>query len=153
VSLPEFPISFRFDRFTRNKYTFGRLAHDVWWQTEVLGYNVKIQDYMVVKGEKLWVNIELFEDGKMVGRKKTEYDFGSGPAINNLPVIYSSAPHDFGCHFTNTRLIPWKWRKWFDNFYWRGMGFYGANIPRRIWQWAAVTGYSQLVARWKDKSV
>jgi hypothetical protein len=145
--------SFRFDTFWQEGHRFGRLAEDVVWQTEIKGYRRTIcQKVKSKRGVMLWVHAELYENGTLVAHEGTEYDFGSGPAINNLPVIYASLKHDIGCHLTNLRMIAWKWRSWFDAEYRRDLAAYGERLPRRAWHWLGVSAYSQIIARWCDKA-
>lgn len=142
--------SFRFDTFEKEGCRFGRIAEDVEWQTGILGYTVTIAQMIESKkGVMLWVHCDLFPDGRLRAYNSTEYDFGSGPAINNLPVIYSSLKHDMGCHLTNMGLILWKFRAWFDKFYREDLQAYGCP-PIRAWgHWSAVRFNSKFVAYWK----
>lgn len=147
--IPEFPDSFRFDHFVRNGRHFGRIAEMVQWQTEVKGFAVRYNGHVDSDGTTLWVSFELFPDGVMNAYSLTEYDFGSGPAIDDLCVIYSSLPHDIGCHLTNMGLIPWKWRKYFDGLYSKALSFYGCPWWRKAYQWTGVRLNSKFVAYWK----
>lgn len=141
-----FPPSFRFDYFRREGKYFGRLVGTAIWQTEITGHAFRYDGFRTVAGVDLWVSFSLSADGLMAAYDRTEYDFGSGPAINDLCVIYASLPHDIGCHLTDMGAIPWKWRGWFDAFYRKGLAFYGCQWVRKAWQWAVVRSYSKFIA-------
>lgn len=139
--------SFRFDTFEESGETFGRIAEDVTWQTGITGYRCSIaRKIESTRNVMLWVQADLREDGTLIARNSTEYDFGSGPAINNLPVIYASLKHDIGCHLTHLGLIPWKFRAWFDKEYRQDLLDYGASVFRSWYQWTVVRSYSKFVA-------
>ena len=141
--------SFRFDTFCLEGHRFGRIAEDVVWQTEIIGHRCTIiQKIKSKRGVMLWVHAELYENGTLVAHESTEYDFGSGPAINNLPVIYASLKHDIGCHLTDLGLLRWKYRAWFDKTYRKDLDEYGASLPRRWYHWAGVRAYSKTISYW-----
>lgn len=97
------------------------------------------------------VSCALAADGTLNIDVGTEWDFGSGPAVDTPAVVIASLAHDMICHLTNYRLIPWQCRAMGDRMYRVMLEQNGAGLVRRGVHWIGVRGYSELIARWRDK--
>lgn len=151
-----FPDHFPHDNFVKEGRKFGRLTGEVEFSVPVLGYEADLCDLfeskpLLGKPVKLWVHAKLYKTGRLIVRNTSEWDYGSGPAIDTPDVVRASLPHDVLCHLTNARKIPWKFRSVADQVYREALNYYGASLPRRWIQWAGVRLYSECVARWRDK--
>jgi hypothetical protein len=122
----------------------GKLLSDYIFSTPITGYRVRLQ----TKTERA----DLFPDGRLVIYAPTEWDFGSGPAVNTPAMVYASLAHDIFCVMTNLRLLPWSCRGAADKYFWSCLTEAGAATSR-WWRAPGVMLYSQLVARWKDRRV
>lgn len=123
----------------------GILEGEVTYATPIRGYSCRLKRYV----GKCWVDCELFRDGTLVARAGTQWDFGSGPAVNTPPMVRASLAHDMFCHLTNAGLLPWRcrWRAdwYFACLLWR----LGSTVPI-AWRYPGVVLYSQLIAWWRD---
>jgi hypothetical protein len=129
----------------------GRLTDTATYGTGITGYNVEFKDSIVINGRVAFVHCALIPDGTLFVYLDTQWDFGSGPAIDTPAVVIASLPHDMICHLTNARRIPWACRALGDKMYRVMLAQNGVSAARRGWQWLGVRVYSELVARWKDK--
>ena len=129
----------------------ARLTEDVTYGTGIAGHKAYLRDYMVVGGHAAKVECALLEDGNLIVYAGTEWDFGSGPAIDTPSVIIASLAHDMICHLTNKRLIPWSCRAQGDRMYREMLKQNGTCITRQWRHYIGVRLYSELVARWKDR--
>lgn len=129
----------------------GRLTSDATFDTGITGYHVQFNRHVVVDGRVARAICELFEDGVLIVRTGTEYDFGSGPAIDTPSVVIASLAHDMICHLTNARLLPWSCRSLGDTMYRVMLGQNGTGFARRCRHFIGVRLYSELIARWRDR--
>jgi hypothetical protein len=121
----------------------GLLLQDVQYPTPIIGHAAQIDEN--------GMRCQIERGGTLTVYSGFSWDFGSGPAIDTPSVVYASLAHDAFCHLTNRRLIPWTCRAIADRYYRELLKMNGTSLPRRWWQWAAVSIYSQGVARWRDK--
>jgi hypothetical protein len=133
-----------YELFKKNGKTWGRLLAGYSYDTPITGYAVTLNTPTY--------GCRLTPDGRLYIKAVSEWDFGSGPSVQTPPMVYASLAHDMFCHLTNRRLIPFSERKAADLYFWTCLGEAGATVSR-LWRLPAVFGYSQLVARWKDKQV
>lgn len=120
----------------------GRLLDAYSYHTPIKGYEAEIMERTT--------RCRLAADGTLVVFFCTEWDFGSGPAVDTPAMVAASLAHDMFCELTNRRLIPWECRKMSDGYFLHILAACG-NGPWRYARWAGVSLYSQLVARWRDK--
>lgn len=142
----------KYERFKRDGRYWGRLLGTVMLHTGVTGHSAKLD------GDKTPMRGQLFESGQIVIEKGSEWDFGTG-AVNTPSMVRASLPHDFFCHITNLRLVPWSVRRKSDADFRRQLKHYQPDYfilnPLRLnrwWRWSGVSLYSQVVARWRDKN-
>lgn len=129
----------------------GRLEARSTYYTGITGHSAKLDKLvLILKGRRLWLDAELYPDGRLVVEPDTTWDFGSG-AVDTPPVIIASLAHDMLCHMTNMRLLPWRCRWLADRAYRVMLRQNGACLLRAWGQWAFVAGYSQLIASWRDR--
>lgn len=140
------PSSLSFDLIRGGKA--GRLTAPAEFGTGITGHDAAIQ-YRRFAG--YLVACQLTQDGRLYVQADTEWDFGSGPAIDTPAVVIASLAHDMICHLTNARLIPWSCRAQGDAMYRTMLEQNGTGFLRRWWQYAGVRGYSETVARWRDR--
>lgn len=131
----------------------GQLTGDAEFWTGIQGHDVEFDRYVWIKGRRAYVHCRLMRDGRLWVYTDTQWDFGSGPAIDTPAVVIASLAHDMICHLTNARLIPWDCRAAGDLMYRTMLAQNGAGFMRRWWQYVGVRGYSEAVARWRDKHV
>jgi len=131
----------------------GRLREDVTFGTGILGHAAYFRDYVYLRSVKRVAKVEgaLLVTGELIVYAGTEYDFGSGPAVDTPAVVIASLAHDMICHLTNARAIPWACRAMGDRMYREMMRQNGAGFVRRWGHWLGVRGYSELIARWRDR--
>lgn len=127
----------------------GRLTAPAEFLTGITGHDASI-DYRRISGHL--VACSLSPDGRLAVRADTEWDFGSGPAIDTPAVVIASLPHDMLCHMTNLRLLPWSCRADADRMYRVMLAQNGVRFLRRWWQYVGVRAYSEALARWKDRA-
>lgn len=92
---------------------------------------------------------DLYPSGDLVVCSGSVWDFGSG-AIDTPAMVLASLEHDTYCSITNARLLPWSVRMEADKKFFARLGENGATLSR-WWRTPIVMGYSQLVARWRDR--
>lgn len=131
--------------------TWGRLLCDVLAGTGITGYSA----VLTRQGR----SAELDPSGLLVVRAGFEWDFGTGPVLQTPAMVRASLIHDVLCDMTNQRLVPWAVRAQADALFREHLREYSPGRhwlnPLRYhywWRWAAVSAYSQLIARWKDKA-
>lgn len=129
----------------------GELTADVEYWTGITGHRLDFARVVATKYGPAWVDCSLFDDGRLAVRTGTQWDFGSGPAVDTPAVVIASLAHDMICHLTNYRLIPWQCRAMGDRMYRVMLEQNGAGLVRRGVHWIGVRGYSELIARWRDK--
>jgi hypothetical protein len=135
---------FRYELIRNGKA--GRLLHGADYMTPITGHKAVIQDFV----DGFWVSARLCHDGRLVCKAGTEWDFGT-MAADTPPMVRASLAHDMLCHMTNMRLIPWECRHQADKYLNAVLKQFGASYSR-FWRVPGVVLYSQLLARWKDKS-
>jgi hypothetical protein len=127
---------------------WGRLNRPVVIDTGIAGHDVLVDEPTL--------NFHLMSDGTLWVGMGTEWNFGSGPAVNTPEMVRASLPHDVFCVLTDRGLVPWSVRGEADRLF-RDMiktlsparKWYN---PMRYWyqaRYAAVYTYSNGVARWK----
>jgi len=129
----------------------GKLTDTATFGTGITGHAAELKTSLVIDGRIAFVNCALLTDGTLFVYADTQWDFGSGPAIDTPAVVIASLAHDMICHLTNARAIPWGCRALGDKMYRVMLGQNGTGAIRRGWQWLGVRGYSTMVARWQDK--
>jgi hypothetical protein len=137
-----------YELIRNNKW--GRLMSPVETDTRIAGYSAKIDEGAVFA--------TLEPNGLLFIGTGTEWDFGSGPAVNTPEMVRASLVHDMMCHFTDRGLIPWSCRHKADKLFLSHLDKYGRKrawySPLRYWKYVRFTGvvcYSQLIARWRAK--
>jgi hypothetical protein len=122
--------------------TWGKLLSDYTYITPIVGYSVRYhtKDFYV----------HLTPDGKLFIAKGSFWDFGTGPVIQDLAMVYASLPHDMFSHLTNAGKLPWAERYQADKYFYHCLSIAGSTMSR-FWRFPGVFLYSQLIARWKDK--
>lgn len=133
-------ITPRYELIKNGKW--GRLLEDYAYYTPIKGYfaDMRLENF----------HCSLREDGFLVIYSDSEWDFGSGPAVDTPAMVIASLAHDAGCHMTNHRVLPWECRARFDAYFRELLKTNGNGLWRYV-RWAGVVTYSQLVARWKDQ--
>jgi hypothetical protein len=117
----------------------GRLTASMVFHTPITGYTA-------LDGHAF-----LTPDGVLSADIGYEWDFASGPAIDTPAMVRASIAHDIFCSMTNKRLIPWECRAKSDRYFADLLKHYKVGKVRRLYSWMAVSAYSQLIAKWKDK--
>jgi len=132
------------------KNRWGRLLEPVELYTDIKGHTAELRT--------IDAQADLHDDGRLYIYAGTEWDFGSGPAVNTPEMVRASLVHDIFCHMTNYRLVPWEVRWQGDRLFRQHIKKYAPKRrwfnPMRYWhvpRWVAVASYSQGIARWKDK--
>lgn len=127
---------------------WGRLKSPVFVDTGIAGHDVLVDEptlrYHLMDSGLLWIG----ED--------TEWNFGSGPAVDTPEMIRASLPHDIFCAMTDLGLVPWSVRAKADKLFKEHIKEYSPVRkwfnPARYWhhaRYAGVVAYSQGIARWK----
>lgn len=125
------------------KGKMGRLLAQYRFYSPITGHQARIE------GSTMACSIDA--TGLLIVEPGFEWDFGSGPAIDTPAVVIASLAHDALCLLTNRRLLPWNCRAQADAYYRQLLHVNGTGFARRWWQYAGVRGYSEMVARWRDK--
>jgi hypothetical protein len=130
------------------KNKWGRLNQDVFIETGITGHEASIMNSGIY--------CHLQPDGMMWIGTGTEWDFGSGPAINTPAMVRASLVHDMFCHLTDRGLVPWNVRSKADKLFRQHLIDYNPKRrwfnPLRYWhnaRYAGVVMYSQCLARFK----
>ena len=122
----------------------GMLLETVCFGTEIRGHAGEIEHCC------------LMSDGRLYVRSGFVWDFGSG-AIDTPAMVRASLAHDALCILTNARAVPWKVRKQGDRLFRVLLKKHSPpgilSFASRWWRWAAVSIYSQGIARWKDRQL
>lgn len=142
----------RYELFKRGRRHWGRLQEDAVIHTGITGHEAELD------GTLTPMRASLHPDGILIIYAGSEWDFGSGPAVNTPGMLRASLVHDAFCHFTNLRLVPWSVRAEGDRLFRTMIKHYQPDYhplhPMRLnrwWRWGSVSLYSQLVGRWKDR--
>ena len=122
--------------------TKGLLLSDITYKTAIIGRRVSFDSDAM--------RCDLHIDGSLVVYSGSEWDFGTF-AIDTPSMVYASLEHDAICIMTNARMLPWSCRAIGDKGLWNTLSKQGATVSR-WWRVPAVMVYSQVVARWKDKT-
>lgn len=115
------------------------LEETIVFQEFVTGYDADIQ------------SVSLDTDGTLTLYPGFTWDFGSGPAFNNTPMIYASLFHDGISRITISGQVPWKVRKEGDKYFRMLLGKAGASPLRQFVTYSGVRFYSIFIARWWDR--
>ena len=118
------------------------LLSDIVYKTAIIGRRVSF-----ARGG---LRCDLYIDGRLVVYAGSTWDFGTF-ALDDPAMVYASLEHDAICAMVNARVLPWYCRAIGDKGMWGTLTSQGATLSR-WWRVPAVMIYSQLVARWKDKS-
>jgi hypothetical protein len=127
---------------------WGRLKSPVVIDTGITGFDVFIDEPTL--------RFHLMRDGLLWVDAETEWNFGSGPAVNTPEMVRASLPHDLFCIMTDRGLLPWSVRAQADKLF---RTHVKELSPKRPWynpfrywyniRYAGVWVYSNGVARWK----
>lgn len=135
--------------------TWGQLRDDCAIMTGITGFDVGLKQ---LTHDGMWVEFRLFSNGLMLILKGTQWDYGSGPAVNTPEMIRASLPHDMFCHLTNLGLVPWSVRKQADLLFRDHIKEFTPPLkwwnPMRYnytWRYAGVRVYSKTVAYHRRK--
>lgn len=127
---------------------WGRVKFPVATNTVITGYDVFIEEPTLYT--------HLTENGLLWVGTGTEWDFGSGPAVNTPEMVRASLVHDMFCIMTDRGLVPWSVRSKADKLFRDQIKEFSPvrkwYNPMRYWylaRYVAVVVYSQGIARWK----
>ena len=120
----------------------GLLLSDITYKTAIIGRRVSF--------DRDSLRCDLFMDGRLVVYADSEWDFGTF-AVDTPAMVYASLEHDAICSMVNARVLPWSCRAIGDKGLWTTLTSQGGTLSR-WWRVPAVMVYSQLVARWWDKT-
>jgi len=138
--------SINYTLIRNNKW--GRLRSPAVIDTGITGFTVTLDE------PNLYA--KLTPDGLLWVGAGTEWDFGSGPAVNTPEMVRASLPHDIFCIMTDRGLLPWSVRAKADKLL---HDMVRDLAPKRKWhnplrywykvRWVGVVCYSQGIARWR----
>lgn len=120
----------------------GRLDADQVFTNSIRGYRADFDNGAL--------HCNLMPSGDLIVYAGSIWDFGTF-AVDTPAMVVASLEHDAMCHMTNARVLPWSVRMKADKNFFARLGENGATVSR-WWRTPFVMGYSQLVARWKDKA-
>lgn len=113
----------------------GELLDDFVWQTKLKNAAVKTP------------YASLTEKGRLVVFTGYRWDFGSGPAIDDIAMVAASLVHDVLCDLTEAGELPWRYRKKGDKELVRVLRKYGTPWWRCLYVYAAVRWWSLI--KWR----
>lgn len=131
---------------------WGRVLSDHTLSTPITGYAATFENH--------FFRCRLMPDGALTIYALSEWDFASGPVINDTAMVAASLMHDAFCHLTDKGILPWSVRAQADNYFakmlidhsarggllgWRTAWAYLSTT----WRWVAVKTYSNTIARWR----
>ena len=120
----------------------GRLLDTYAYHTPVKGYEAEIMERTI--------RTRLSADGTLTVFYCTEWDFGSGPAVDTPAMVTASLAHDIFCHLTDRGLIPWECRAPADGYFRQVLKDCGNGAWRHA-RWLGVRFYSTCLAKWRRK--
>jgi hypothetical protein len=136
-----------YEMFRKNGDSFGRLLSDyTFYDTPIKGYDF---DY---KNQSM--HCRLSPDGTLTIFKLSEWDFGTGPVIQDQNMVRASLFHDPLCYMTDSGVIPYSERVRADNYFAWLLNDGGSGVMQKVstaWRWLVVSLNSQTIARLRRK--
>jgi hypothetical protein len=110
----------------------GELTDDFVWQTRITNRQVKTP------------YASLSPSGQLVVFTGYRWDFGSGPAIDDVAMVGASLVHDCLCDFVKERKLPRRYQRKADKELRRALKMYGTSWWRRAYVYVAVRWWNLL---------
>lgn len=136
-----------YERFRKNGDDWGRLLSDYWfYDTPIKKYDIDFNNDSM--------KCRLYANGNLCIYKPSQWDFGTGPVIQDQNMVRGSLFHDAICHMTDAGAIPYQERARGDNYFAYLLNEGGSGLLQKAstaWRWFVVSLNSQTIARFRRK--